>query len=143
MYLLVTEFKKMKCLAAEKLLKKVLFNKTEGFNNSIIWEESLNSWVIVNNQTAKIVLNSSDFTANRKRQFIDKLDASYEQKLILKDFYSNWLMNMEGDDHKSLRKKIQNQLVKLERKYKKSVKKLQMRFCLLLIKKNLMLLVIL
>ncbi|MCD8851391.1 cytochrome P450 [Staphylococcus xylosus] len=92
--------------SSREIVKKVLFNKTEGFNNSIMWEESLNSWVIVNNQTAKRVLNSSDFTANRKKQFIDKLDASYEQKLILKDYYSNWLMYMEGDDHKSLRKKI-------------------------------------
>ncbi|MEB8059671.1 cytochrome P450 [Staphylococcus xylosus] len=81
-----------------------------------MWEESLNSWVIVNNQTAKRVLNSSDFTANRKKQFIDKLDASYEQKLILKDFYSNWLMYMEGDDHKSLRKKIQKPVSKIRKK---------------------------
>lgn len=102
--------------SSREIVKKVLFNKTEGFNNSIMWEESLNSWVIVNNQTAKRVLNSSDFTANRKKQFIDKLDASYEQKLILKDFHSNWLMYMEGDDHKSLRKKIQKPVSKIRKK---------------------------
>lgn len=61
------------------------------------------------------LLKDKRFKANRKGDFVQKLDTSEYNKEILSAFYSSWLMYMDAPQHVELRKKVQiplNTLIK-------------------------------
>lgn len=97
------------------IVKDYIFKETNGFEEKIYWDKSLESWIIVDNELGRSILSSPDFTANRKKKDIEKMDATDTQKQILKTFYTNWLMYMDGEKHIALRKKMQKPVNKVKK----------------------------
>ncbi|EJY95757.1 hypothetical protein [Staphylococcus arlettae] len=64
-------------------VKEIVREKTNGFEDQIFWEESLKSWIVIDNDMAREILTSANFTANRKKKFINKLNVSNERRMIL------------------------------------------------------------
>lgn len=81
----------------------------ENLKNSegIVWARDLNAWLIFDYETISKLLKDSRLKANRKGQFVDKLNTSKYNKEILSGFYSRWLMYMDNPMHSDFRKKVQ------------------------------------
>lgn len=90
-----------------KKARETIYNNTDGYKKKVYWDNSLQSWVVVDNKIARSILTSSNYSADRKGEFIDQIDATQKQKNVLKEFYTNWLMYKEGENHEKLRKLIQ------------------------------------
>jgi len=86
---------------------RLIIKESNGLNDKLFWNESLQSWIVIDETLAKKVLTSSYFTTDRKRKLIETMSSSASNKEVLSNFYSNWLMYMDGERHLSLRKDLQ------------------------------------
>ncbi|MBA9874654.1 cytochrome, partial [Ralstonia insidiosa] len=73
-----------------KKARETIYNNTDGYKKKVYWDNSLQSWVVVDNKIARSILTSSNYSADRKGEFIDQIDATQKQKNVLKEFYTNW-----------------------------------------------------
>lgn len=72
---------------------------------SPFFDAELNAHIILDLNDAMEILKRSGITANRKQQQMNSLKACpYSGKIS--DFYSKWLMYMEGEEHTRLRKLV-------------------------------------
>lgn len=84
-----------------------LYNNVFESGEDILWSKEHKAWFVFNYDLVSILLKDKRFNANRKKGFIDKLEAQDSEKNILSSFYSRWLMYMDEPDHSKLRKGIQ------------------------------------
>ncbi|TCJ94820.1 cytochrome P450 [Volucribacter psittacicida] len=71
-------------------------------SKEIFFDNDLNSHIILNFKTAVEFLKMPEMSSNRKKQQFSNLSTCpYSSKVL--DFYSNWLMYMDGDIHKEYR----------------------------------------
>lgn len=100
---------------SRSMVKEIVREKTNNFETGLFWEESLRSWIVIDNDISKKILTSSNFTANRKKIFFKRLNLTNIQKIVLEHFYLNWLMYMDGTEHIALRKKMQKPVNKIKK----------------------------
>ncbi|KAA0944239.1 hypothetical protein FQ087_19155 [Sporosarcina sp. ANT_H38] len=62
----------------------------------LFWDDELKAWLVFKYDLIQSLLKDKRFKANRKGDFIQKLDTSEYNKEILSTFYSNWLMYMDA-----------------------------------------------
>lgn len=93
-------------------IKKIIEDRYKFYTEAlatenIIWDKELNAWLVFDYTNINQLLKDSRLKANRKKQFIEKLDIPVEYKDKLSNFYSRWLMYMDNPEHKELRKHVQ------------------------------------
>ncbi|AUJ79418.1 cytochrome P450 [Bacillus velezensis] len=76
-------------------------------HNDPLWSDDLNAWLIFRYDFISHFLKDKRFTANRKKEFFEKLNIAEEEKQFLTSFYSKWLMYMDAPEHTQLRRKVQ------------------------------------
>ena len=81
-------------------------------NDSFYWDDYFKSWVVFDYESTEMFLNHPNFSANRKKGFLEKFNINSESKKFLSDFYSNWLMYLDGEKHEHLKNELQTILRK-------------------------------
>ncbi|WKB35816.1 hypothetical protein QS257_21140 [Terrilactibacillus sp. S3-3] len=83
----------------EELINRITSDRQSFYNylgkQCPVCSEELNAWMIFDHGLIKSFLNDKRFTANRKEEFIKRLNLDEKQENILCSFYSRWLMYME------------------------------------------------
>ncbi|RJL47372.1 cytochrome P450 [Pectobacterium carotovorum] len=103
------------------LLKNRYASYEQYRGRSPFFDPDLNSHIFLNYEEVSYLLKSSELSSNRKKNQFDQLRQCPFSKNIV-EFYDQWLMYMDGEDHKEARKLISSSLSKSTQKIEEIVK---------------------